>query len=64
MEASLLLKCLNFIILSKKLNHADYPSSFEFFYRVIRRNLQVLSTEDLDFIKTKTKGIALSSFRT
>ena len=34
---------------------------FTFFF--IRRNLQVLSAEDLDFIKTKTKGIALSSFR-
>ena len=33
------------------------------FYRDIR-NLQVLSAEDLDFIKTKTKDIALSSFRT
>ena len=27
-------------------------------------NLQVHSTEDLDFIKTKTKDIALFSFRT
>ena len=33
------------------------------FYRDIR-NLQVLSTEDLDFIKTKTKDMALSSFCT
>ena len=33
------------------------------FYRDIR-NLLVLSAEDLDFIKTKTKDIALSSFRT
>ena len=33
------------------------------FYRDIR-NLQVLSAEDLDFIKTKTRDIALSSIRT
>ena len=33
------------------------------FYRDIR-NPQVLSAEDLDFIKTKTKDIALSTFRT
>ena len=33
------------------------------FYRDIR-NLQVLSAEDLHFIKTKTKNIALSSFCT
>ena len=35
---------------------------FELFYRNIR-NLEALSNEDLDFVKTKTKGTALSSFR-
>ena len=35
---------------------------FELFYRNIR-NLEVLSNEDLDFVKTKTKETALSSFR-
>ena len=62
-EKSLLRKGLNFSILPKKLNHADYLANFELFYRNIH-NLHVLSTEDLEFIKTKTKDIALSSFRT
>ena len=62
-QKSLLLKGLNFSIEPKKLNHADYLVNFELFYRDIR-NLQVFSAEDLDFIKTKTKDIALSSFRT
>ena len=35
---------------------------FELFYRNIG-NLEVLSNEDLDFVKTKTKETALSSFR-
>ena len=35
---------------------------FELFYRNIR-NLEILSNEDLDFVKTKTKETALSSFR-
>ena len=35
---------------------------FELFYSNIR-NLEVLSNEDLDFVKTKTKETALSSFR-
>ena len=52
-----------FRIPPKKLNHADSFVNFELFYRDIR-NLQILSTEDLDFIKTKTKDIALSSFHT
>ena len=62
-EKSLLLKGLHFNIPLKKFNHADYLVDFELFYRDIR-NLQVLSAEDLDFIKNKTKDIALSSFRT
>ena len=35
---------------------------FELFYRNIR-NLEILSNEDLDFVKTKTKERALSSYR-
>ena len=35
---------------------------FELFYRNIR-NLEVFSNDDLDFVKTKTKETALSSFR-
>ena len=61
-EKSLLQKGLNFSIPPKKFNHADYLVNFELFYRDIR-NLQVLSTR-FNFIKTKTKDVALSSFRT
>ena len=61
-EKSLLLKGLNLSISPKKLNHANHLVSFELVYRDIC-NLQVLSAEDLDFIKTKPKYIALSSFR-
>ena len=35
---------------------------FELFYGDIL-NLEILSNEDLDFVKTKTKETALSSFR-
>ena len=63
MEKSLLQKGLNFSTPPKKLNHADYLVNFELFYRDIR-NLQALSTEDLDLLKIKNKDIALSSFRT
>ena len=57
------MKDLNFSIPVKTINHADYLVIFELFWRDIR-NLQGLSAEDLDFIKTKTKDIALSSFCT
>ena len=62
-ERSLLLKVINFSIRLENLNHADYLVSFELFYRDIR-SLEVLSAKDLDFIKTKTKDIALSLFIT
>ena len=62
-EKSLLVNDLNFNIPPKKLNHADYFVNFTLFYRDIR-TLQVLSAEDLYFIKTKTKDISLSSFCT
>ena len=35
---------------------------FELFYRDMR-NLEILSNEDLNLVKTKTKETALSSFR-
>ena len=38
------------------------PTIFELFYRDIR-NLEILSNEDIDFVKTKAKEAALSSFR-
>ena len=45
-----------------RLKYADYLVHFELFNRDIR-NLEVLPNEDLDFVKTKTKGTALSIFR-
>ena len=56
------MKGLNFTIPPKKLNHVDYLVNFELFYRDTR-NLQVLSAENLNFIKAKTKDIVVSSFR-
>ena len=47
-------------ILPKKLNHADYLVNFELLYKD-NGNLQVLSIEDLDFIKSKTKS-SLSTY--
>ena len=53
-EKKLLAKGLNFCLALKQLNYADYLVHFALFYRNIR-NLEVLSNEDLDFVKTKTK---------
>ena len=63
MEKSLLQKGLNFSIPPKNLNQVDYLVNFELFYKDIP-NRQVLSAEDLDFINSKTKDIALPSFCT
>ena len=46
----------------KQRKYADYLVHFKSFYKDIH-NLDVLSNEDLDFVKTKTKETALSSFR-
>ena len=62
-EKSLLQKGLNLSIQPEKLNHADYLDNLELFYGDIC-NLQVLSREDLDFTKTKSKDMALFSFCT
>ena len=59
----LLLKVSNLNIPPKKVNYANYLVNFELFYRDIC-NLYVISAEDLDFMKTKSKDIALSSFCT
>ena len=61
-EKSLLTKGLNFSIPCKKLDYADYLVQFELFFRDTR-DLDVLCNEDLDFVKTKTKEAALSSYR-
>lgn len=59
-EKYLYLRGLDFSILITIVN---YLVDFELLYRDIR-NLNVVSAKDLDFIKTKTIDIALSSFRT
>ena len=59
---SLLVRGLRFSLTPKKLNYANYLTNFELFYRSIR-NLDVLSNGDLNFVKTKIKDTALSSFR-
>ena len=59
---SILLKGLIFRTPPNKLNNADDPIHFELFDRDIC-SLGLLSAEDLDFIKIKTKNIALSKTR-
>ena len=62
-EKRLLAKGVNFCLLpSKQLKYAAYLVHFELFYKDIR-NLEILSNEDLDFVKTKSKETALLSFR-
>ena len=61
-EKKLLAKRLNFCLPPKQLTYANYLVHFELLYRDIR-NLEILSNEDLDFVKTNTKETALSSFR-
>ena len=61
-EKKLLVKGLNFCLPPKQLKCADYLVHFELLYRDIR-NLEILSNEDLDFLKTKTKETTLSSLR-
>ena len=63
MERSIFLNGLNFSIPNKKFGHTVYLVKLELFYRDIC-NLEVLSAEDLNFIKAKTKNIALSSYQT
>ena len=61
-EKSLLTKGLNLSIPCKKLDYAAYLVQFELFFKDIR-NLDILSNEDLDFVKAKTKEAALSCYR-
>ena len=59
---SLLKKGLNFSIPCKKLGYEDYLVQFKLFFRDIR-HLDILSNEDLNFVKAKTKEAALPSYR-
>ena len=61
-EKKLLAKGLKFCLPPKQLKYADYLVHSELFYRDIL-NLEILSNEDLNFVKAKTKETALSSFR-
>ena len=60
---SLLTKGLNLSIHCKKLDYADYLVQFELFFKDIR-NLDILSKEELGFVKAKTEEAELSSNRT
>ena len=53
---------MNFCLPPKQLKYADYLFYFELFYGDIC-NVVILSKDDLDFVKTKSKETALSSFR-
>ena len=60
-EKSLLVKGLSFALPLKQLSYSDYLINFEIFYRSTD-NLEVLSGDNLDFIKTGIKDAALMSF--
>ena len=62
-KKSRLTKILNLFIPCKKLGYADYLVNLEPFFRDIR-NLDILYNQNLDFIKVKTKEVALSSYKT
>ena len=61
-EKRLPAKGLNFSLPRKYLDCAECMVNFELFYRNIR-NLGILSNEDLDFVKKRTKEAAFSSHR-
>ena len=56
------MKGLSFSLPTKKLRYSDYLVNFELFYRSID-NLKILSGENLHYVKTKIKYLALTSFR-
>ena len=53
---------LSFLLPPKQLSYSDYLINFELFYRSID-DLKILSRDNLDFIKTRIKDTALTSFR-
>ena len=60
-EKSLLVKGLSFSLKPKQLSYSDYFINFELFYRSID-NLKILSDNNLDFMETRIKDTALTSF--
>ena len=61
-EKSLLVKGLSFSLPPKKLSYSDYLVNFELFYRSID-NLNILTGDNLGYVKTKIKDLALISLR-
>ena len=61
-QKTLLSKGLNFSLPPKQLEYVDYLLDFELFFRDICK-LDILSNENLEFLKTKIKDVALSSLR-
>ena len=52
----------NIYIIVTKRYYSDYSVNFELFYRSID-NLKILSRDSLDYMKTKIKDLASTSFR-
>ena len=61
-ERKLLAKGFNCFLLPEQLNYADFLVYLDLFYINIF-NLEILSEEEINFVKTKTKETVLSSFR-
>ncbi|XP_057290203.1 uncharacterized protein LOC130612883 [Hydractinia symbiolongicarpus] len=61
-EKSLLVKGLNFSVPPQSLNYGDYLVNYETLFRDIR-GINLLNNEDLDFVKTRIKDVALSTYR-
>ena len=59
-EKSLLVKILRFLLPPKQLNCSEYLINLELFYRSI--NNVKTQWDNLDFIKTRIKDVALTSF--
>ena len=55
------MKSLSFSLPLKKLSYSHCLVNFELFYRSID-NLNILSGDNLDYVKTKIKDLALTSF--
>ena len=61
-EKAVLVNGLSIALPPKQLSYSDYLVNFELCYRSID-NLKILSGDNLDFIKTRIKDTALTSFR-